>query len=70
MIRIRKIGKFHPEDPIVKSCLSSGLYDAGTGIIVGGKHIANWLIGQVRDDVIKQRSRCASMLERSEWMKR
>ncbi|GAB6146951.1 PocR ligand-binding domain-containing protein [Desulfocicer niacini] len=46
-----KIGKFHPEGPIIKACLSSGLYDAGTGIIVGGKHIANWLIGQVRDDV-------------------
>ncbi|WP_320043171.1 PocR ligand-binding domain-containing protein [uncultured Desulfobacter sp.] len=45
-----KIGRFHPEGPIVKKCLSSGLYDAGTGIIVGGKHIANWLIGQVRDD--------------------
>lgn len=46
-----KIGKFHPEGPIVSACLSCGLYDAGTGIIVGGKHIANWLIGQVRDDV-------------------
>lgn len=46
-----EIGKFHPEGPIVKACLSCGLYDAGTGIIVGGKHIANWLIGQVRDDV-------------------
>jgi PAS domain S-box-containing protein len=26
------------------------LWDAGAGISVGGRHIANWLIGQVRDE--------------------
>ena len=30
-------------------CLSGGLWDAGASITVGGRHIANWLIGQVRD---------------------
>jgi signal transduction histidine kinase len=30
--------------------MSSGLWDAGAGITVGGRHIANWLIGQVRDE--------------------
>jgi PAS domain S-box-containing protein len=44
------IGKHHPEGPIVHPCLSSGLWDAGASIEVGGKHIANWLIGQVRDE--------------------
>ncbi len=44
------IGQYHPEGPIVQQCLSSGLWDAGAGITVGGQHIANWLIGQVRDD--------------------
>ena len=44
------LGQFHPEKPIVKPCLSGGLWDAGTSISIGGKHIANWLIGQVRDD--------------------
>ncbi len=29
--------------------MSGGLWDAGAGISVGGCHIANWLIGQVRD---------------------
>jgi PAS domain S-box-containing protein len=29
--------------------MSGGLWDAGTSITVGGHHIANWLIGQVRD---------------------
>ena len=29
--------------------MSGGLWDAGAGITVGGHHVANWLIGQVRD---------------------
>ncbi|NTW48181.1 MAG: PAS domain S-box protein [Chlorobiales bacterium] len=44
------LGRFHPNGPIIQPCLSSGLWDAGTSIMVGGKHIANWLIGQVRDE--------------------
>ena len=43
------IGRFNPGGPIVLPCLSAGLWDAGANITVGGKHIANWLIGQVRD---------------------
>ena len=34
----------------VQPCLSGGLWDAGAGITVEGRHIANWLIGQVRDE--------------------
>ena len=34
--------------PCAQPCLSGGLWDAAAGITVGGKHIANWLIGQVR----------------------
>ena len=44
------IGRHHPEGPIVMPCLSCGLWDAGASITVGGKHIANWLIGQVRNE--------------------
>ena len=44
------IGKLNPEGPIVQPCLSGGLWDGGASITVGGKHIANWLIGQVRND--------------------
>lgn len=36
--------------PTIQPCLSGGLWDAGASITVGGKHIANWLIGQVRND--------------------
>jgi|GEM_PF-740872 PAS domain S-box-containing protein len=44
------LGRRHPEGPVVRTCLSGGLWDAGTSMVVGGKHIANWLVGQVRDE--------------------
>ena len=44
------IGRLSPSGPIIQPCMSGGLWDAGAAISVGGKHIANWLIGQVRDD--------------------
>lgn len=44
------IGRVSLDGPIVQPCMSGGLWDAGAAISVGGKHIANWLIGQVRDD--------------------
>jgi PAS domain S-box-containing protein len=43
------IGKQNLNGPIVQPCLSGGLWDAGASIMVGNKHIANWLIGQVRN---------------------
>lgn len=36
--------------PTICRCLSGGLWDAGASITVGGKHVANWLIGQVRNE--------------------
>ncbi len=44
-----QIGRYNPEGPVVQPCLSGGLWDAGASISVGKHHIANWLIGQVRD---------------------
>ncbi|MFH1420202.1 MAG: PocR ligand-binding domain-containing protein, partial [Planctomycetota bacterium] len=44
------LGRFNADGPIIQPCMSGGLWDAGAAISVGGKHIANWLIGQVRDD--------------------
>ena len=43
------LGRHNPDGPIVQPCLSGGLWDAGASITAGGQHIANWLIGQVRD---------------------
>jgi len=44
------IGTYHPSGPFTQRCMSCGLWDAGANIMVGGKHIASWLVGQVRDD--------------------
>ncbi len=44
------IGRPNPGGPIIQTCLSGGLWDAGASITVGGRHVANWLIGQVRDE--------------------
>lgn len=42
-----------PSDgPRIQHCLSGGLVDAGASIIVQGKHVGNWLIGQVLLDDI------------------
>ncbi len=43
------IGRPNPHHATVQPCLSGGLWDAGASITVGEHHIANWLIGQVRD---------------------
>ncbi|TAL17491.1 PAS domain S-box protein [bacterium] len=44
------IGGANATGPTVRPCLSGGLWDAGASITVGGRHVANWLIGQVRDE--------------------
>ncbi len=38
------------EGPTVQPCLGAGLWGAGASIMVGGKHVASWLIGQVRNE--------------------
>ena len=44
-----EIGRYSENGPRARPCLSGGLWDAGAGITVGGRHIASWLVGQVRD---------------------
>lgn len=46
------LGLMNPGGPIIQPCLSGGLYDGGASIQAGDQHIANWLIGQVRDESI------------------
>lgn len=41
------IGKQQKGGLIYSKCLSGGLLDAGANISVDGKHVANWLVGQV-----------------------
>lgn len=44
------IGSPKEDGPRIQKCLSGGLFDGGASIIVKGRHIANWLIGQVIDE--------------------
>jgi PAS domain S-box-containing protein len=44
------LGQHHPGRPVIQPCLSAGLWGAGASITVGGRHIANWLVGQVRNE--------------------
>lgn len=44
------LGYLNSSGPVIQPCLSGGLWDAGASITIGGKHIANWLIGQVRNE--------------------
>ena len=48
------IGQQNKENAIYQPCLSGGLWDAGASITVGGKHIANWLIGQIKNEAIDE----------------
>ncbi|MCX6265931.1 MAG: PocR ligand-binding domain-containing protein, partial [Bacteroidetes bacterium] len=48
------IGPHNPSGAIVQTCLSCGLWDAGASINIGGLHIANWLIGQVRNNQVDE----------------
>ena len=44
------IGRYNPSGPVIQPCMSGGLWDAGASIAIDGNHVANWLIGQVRDE--------------------
>ena len=43
------IGQPSTQGSTIQRCLSAGLWDAGAAILIDGRHIASWLIGQVRD---------------------
>ena len=45
-----EIGGPNASGPVIKQCLSGGLWDASASIIVGEQHLANWLIGQVKNE--------------------
>jgi len=57
------IGRHNPAGPTIQICQSGELWDAGSGITVGGMHIANWLIGQVRNEEIDEQRMIQQALE-------
>ena len=48
------IGGQNLAGPTIQPCLSAGLLDAGASIAVGGRHLANWLIGQVKNEAVDE----------------
>ncbi len=44
------LGSYNPDGPVLQPCLSGGLWDAGASITLAGRHVGNWLIGQVRNE--------------------
>lgn len=44
------VGRYNPTGPNIGNCLGIGLCSAGASITAGGRHIANWIIGQVRNE--------------------
>jgi diguanylate cyclase (GGDEF)-like protein/PAS domain S-box-containing protein len=48
------VGVYRLGGPTIQPCIGAGLWIAGAGIAVEGRHIANWLIGQVRDGTQKE----------------
>jgi PAS domain S-box-containing protein len=47
-----ELGVYNEKGPNIQKCKSGGLWDAGVSITVGNKHIANWLIGQIKNDAV------------------
>ncbi len=45
-----KMGRSGADAPNIEICPNSGLWSAGASIVVGGTHVASWLIGQVRTE--------------------
>jgi ligand-binding sensor protein len=52
------IGQHNPSGPVIDHCPYTGFLNAGASITVGGRHIGNWLIGQVRNEA--QTEECAA----------
>ena len=49
------LGSPSPDGPRIAVCHSGKLLDAGVSFIVGGKHIGNWLMGQVLSSKLLER---------------
>ncbi|WP_419786366.1 PocR ligand-binding domain-containing protein [Pseudodesulfovibrio sp.] len=48
------LGRRCTSGPVIQPCLSSGLLDGGVNITVDGRHIANWYVGQVRNEGVDE----------------
>lgn len=44
------LGMHNQEGPTIRRCLNGGLLIGGARIVAAGRHVANWLVGQVLDE--------------------
>ena len=44
------LGQPNKQEPAILKCLTAGLLNAGAPILVGGCHVATWVVEQVRDN--------------------
>lgn len=44
------LGMHNKEGPTIRRCLNGGLLIGGASIVAAGRHVANWLVGQVLDE--------------------
>ncbi|MFW5759309.1 MAG: PocR ligand-binding domain-containing protein, partial [Bacteroidota bacterium] len=42
--------KANAHKPTIRSCLNGGLWDAGVSIVIEGRHLGNWMIGQIKNN--------------------
>ncbi|GAB1372683.1 hypothetical protein MASR1M45_27460 [Candidatus Kapaibacterium sp.] len=49
-----ELGKVNTTAPNISPCLSGGLWDAGVSLMFGKRHVANWLIGQVKNSELDE----------------
>ncbi len=54
-----QLGKYNLDEINIQACLSGGLWSAEAGIMAGGKHIVNWVIGPIRDESATEESAIA-----------
>jgi len=50
----KEIGRQNIDGAIYQPCLSGGLWDAGVSISIGETHVANWLVGQVKNEEVDE----------------
>lgn len=48
------IDQYSHSETVIRCCMGGGMWHAGASIIVGGRHIANWLIGQTRNELLDE----------------
>ena len=50
------LNRTHKGNLVYQKCLSAGLWDCGARITIDDKHLANWMIGQIKNEDLDEKS--------------